>query len=267
MLHSRARRAVLVLAATGLAACAVGPPNPPPPGLPGEIRVGVTSSYPPIIFRLGGPTTGTIAGVEADLARRLGEGLGRPIRFIEVRWEEQIDMLLSRRTDIIMSGMSVTQARRVRISFAEPYLETGQAVAMRIEDAARYDTRDKLAASIPTIGVIEGTTGDVFVQRNLPNARRVQLSRASDGALALKRRTVDVFIHDAPSIMWLVSENEADLAGAWQPLTRESLAWGLRREDTELFAHINDLLRGWKADGTLDAVLNKWLPYRRPAGQ
>jgi polar amino acid transport system substrate-binding protein len=266
MRYSRARRAILVLAAAGLAACAVGEPYPPAPGLPGELRVGVTSSYPPIIFRLGGPTTGTIAGVEADLARRLGEALGRPVRFVEVRWEEQISMLLARRTDIIMSGMSITQARQVRISFTEPYLETGQAVAMRIEDAAKYDTRDKLAAGVVTIGVIEGTTGEVFVQRNLPNARRVQLSRASDGALGLKRRTFDVFIHDAPSIMWLVSENEADLAGAWQPLDREKLAWGLRREDTELLARANDLLKAWKADGSLDAVLNKWLPYRRPPG-
>ncbi len=266
MRYSRARRAVLVLAAAGLAACAVGPPDPPPPGLPGEIRVGVTSSYAPIIFRLGGPTTGTIAGVEADLARRLGEALGRPVRFIEVRWEEQIDMLLSRRTDIIMSGMSITQARQVRIAFTEPYLETGQAVAMRVEDAARYNSREKLVAAPVTIGVIEGTTGEVFVQRSLPNARRVQLIRASDGALALKRRTVNVFIHDAPSIMWLVSENEADLAGAWTPLTKESLAWGLRREDTEFLARVNDLLRAWKADGSLEAVLNKWLPYRRPAG-
>src|SRR5262245_7559694 len=170
MRYSRARRAILVLAAAGLAACTVGPPIPPEPGLPGEIRVGVTSSYPPIIFRLGGPTTGTIAGVEADLARRLGQAVGRPVRFIEVRWEEQIDMLLRRRTDIIMSGMSVTQARQVRISFAEPYLETGQAVAMRIEDATRYNSREKLVASSPTIGVIEGTTGEVFVQRDLPNA-------------------------------------------------------------------------------------------------
>jgi len=266
MLHSRARRAILVLAATGLAACTVGPPDPPPPGLPGEIRVGVTTSYPPIIFRLGGPTMGPIAGVEADLARRLGEGVGRPIRFVEVRFEEQIDMLLARRTDIIMSGMSITQARQVRISFTDPYLETGQAVAMRIEDAARYNTREKLAASGATIGVIEGTTGDVFLQRSLPNARRVALSRASDGALTLKNRTIDVFMHDAPSIMWLVSENEADLAGSWQLLTKESLAWGLRREDTALLARANELLQAWKADGSLEAVLNKWLPYRRAPG-
>ena len=37
-------------------------------------------------------------------------------------------------------------------------------------------------------------------------------SRAT-GALALRRRTIDVFVHDGPSIAWLVSANEADLAG------------------------------------------------------
>ena len=109
--------------------------------------------------------------------------------------------------------------------------------------------------------MIEGTTGDVFVQRSFPNARRVPLVIASDGALALRRLTIDVFVHDGPSIAWLVSANEADLAGIWVPLNRENLAWAVRRDDPQLLAQINDILGGWKRDGTLSDVLVRWLPY------
>ena len=116
------------------------------------------------------------------------------------------------------------------------------------------------------MGAIEGTTGDVFVQQSFPNARRVAFSIASDGALALRRRTIDVFVHDGPSIAWLVSANEADLAGLWQPLNRESLAWGVRRDDPQLLAQANESLGVWKRDGTLTEVLVRWLPYlRRPS--
>jgi ABC-type amino acid transport substrate-binding protein len=259
-------RLIAILAAVALfAGCAEdyyrtgsGPTDVPANAL----RVGVTPTYPPVIFKQGGQ----IAGVEADLARQLGPRLGRPVYFVEVLWDQQVDALLAGRTDIIMSGMSVTEARAVRIAFTEPYLEGGLMAAVRTEDARRYGSREALLQSTGTVGMIERTTGDVFVQQNFPNARRVALSRASDGALALRNRTIDVFVHDGPSIAWLVSANEADLAGLWQPLNRENLAWGIRRDDSQLLAQVNEILAAWKRDGTLADVLARWLPYlRRPS--
>jgi ABC-type amino acid transport substrate-binding protein len=258
-------RFVLLLAAVTLGAgCADDyyRPLPMPAEIPkNALRVGVTSTYPPIIFK----QSGQIAGVEAELARLLGARIGRPVHFVEVTWDQQVDTLLAGKTDIIMSGMSVTQARAVRIVFTEPYLEGGLMAAVRTDDARRYDSREALLQTEATVGVIEGTTGDVFVQQSFPNARRVALSLASDGALALRRRTIDVFVHDGPSIAWLVSANEADLAGIWQPLNRENLAWGVRRDDPQLLAQANEALAAWKRDGTLSELLARWLPYlRRP---
>jgi polar amino acid transport system substrate-binding protein len=250
---------LLVVLALALAGCQeYYRANPAPAELPpNALRVGVTSTYPPIIFRQGGQ----IAGVEADLARLLGTRLNRPVYFIEVSWDQQIDALMAGRTDIIMSGMSVTEARQVRITFTEPYLEAGLVAAVRREDASQYGSRDALLQTSGTVGAIERTTGDVFVQQNFPNARRITLSLASDGALALRRRTIDVFVHDGPSIAWLVSANEADLTGIWQPLNKENLAWGIRRDDSQLLTQVNEALGAWKRDGTLTDVLVRWLPY------
>jgi polar amino acid transport system substrate-binding protein len=223
---------------------------------PNALRVGVTSTYPPIVFRQGGQ----IAGVEAELARLLGARIGRPPHFVEVPWDQQIEALLAGRTDIIMSGMSVTDARAVRVAFTEPYLEAGLMAAVRVEDSRRYGTRDALLQAPVSVGVIERTTGDVFVQRSFPNARRVPFTVASDGALALRNRTIDVFVHDGPSIAWLVSTNEADLAGIWQFLNTEHLAWAVRRTDPQLLAQVNESLAAWRRDGTLAGVLVRWMP-------
>ena len=226
------------------------------------LRVGVTSTYPPVIFR----QQGQIVGIEADLAALLATRLGRSVQFVEVEWTGQIDALLAGRTDIIMSGMSVTEARRVRVAFSQPYFEQGLMAAVRTEDRGLYPSPEQLLATPATVGVIEGTTGAVFVQQRFPNARRVELSRASDGALALRRRSIDVFVHDAPAIAWLVSANEADVAAIRHYLTREPLAWALRPADAGLLAEVNAALAGWKADGTLTGVLTRWLPYLRQAG-
>jgi ABC-type amino acid transport substrate-binding protein len=226
------------------------------------LRVGVTSTYPPVIFK----QQGQVAGIEADLAAMLGPRLGRSVQFVEVEWTGQIDALLAGRTDIVMSGMSITDARRVRVAFSEPYFEGGLMAAVRANDRSLYPSPESLLATNGVVGAIEGTTGAAFAQRSFPNARRVELARASDGALALRNRTIDVFVHDAPAIAWLVSANEADVAAVRHYLNREALAWALRPGDTAMLAEVNAALVAWKADGTLARILGRWLPYLRQAG-
>jgi ABC-type amino acid transport substrate-binding protein len=259
-----ARPLLIALLVAVLGGCATADAPPPAAGGadPRPLRVGVTPTYAPVIFKLGG----RLAGIEADLAVRLGQALGRRVVFVEVAWEDQIPALLAERTDIIMSGMSITDARKLRIAFTEPYLESGLLAAMRKEDASRFTAREILLSTSASVGVVEGTTGEAFVRQSFPYARKVVFSRESDGALGLKRRTVDLFVHDAPSIAWLVSENETELALLRQLLNSESLAWGVRRGEVDLLARINGLLQAWKGDGSLLALLQKWMPYLKGGG-
>ena len=223
------------------------------------LRVGITPNNPPLIFRQGGQ----IAGVEADLARQLGKALNRPIQFIELSWDQQISALLNGETDIIMSGMSITDARKVRIDFTDVYLKSGLVASFRAEDIPKYTSVQSVLESFATVGMIEGTTGDAFVKRNVPKAVRIsRLTTPKDAASELKRRSIDIFIHDAPSIIWLVSENEADLAALWEPLNEESLAWGVKKGNGLFLEKVNRILGDWKSDGTLNTVLLRWLPAK-----
>jgi polar amino acid transport system substrate-binding protein len=223
------------------------------------LLVGVTPNYPPIIFKQGD----NVVGVEADLARLLGKELKRPINFVELRWEQQIPALLEGKIDIIMSGMSVTTARKVRINFSNHYLKSGLVAAFRIEDAKKYDSFESMTNSYSTVGVVQGTTGDAFVNRNFTKAIKIShLSKADSGAYELKRRRLDLFVHDAPSIMWIVSENEADITALWKPLNEEYFAWGIGKDKGDLLFSVNNTLNKWKEDGTLDKVLIRWLPKK-----
>lgn len=221
------------------------------------LRVGITPNYPPIIFKQGN----NIAGVEVDLANMLAKELRRNVQFIQLAWEDQIPALLEGKTDIIMSGMSVTKAREIRIAFADSYLKSGLVAAIRAEDAKKYASKEDILKSFSTVAAVKDTTGHTFVERNFPNAiRKTFLTKASHGASELTRRSIDIFINDAPSIIWLVSENEANLAGFWEPLNEEYLAWGVRKDDESFLIQVNSILRKWKQDGTLNSMLLKWLP-------
>ena len=221
------------------------------------LRVGINPNFPPLVFKLNGKIT----GVEPTLARLLAQALGRPMQYVEMKWEELIPALMAGEIDIIMSGMTRTKAREMRIRFSDPYFKGGLLAAMRADNAEKYSSIQRILETQGDIGVMSGTTSDVFVQRHIPNARRVSIATLNDAAFALKTRRIDLFLADGPAIVWLVSGNEADLTGLWERLDEEELAWGVRRGDQELLTAINTLLEKWKKDGTLNRVLSRWIPY------
>jgi polar amino acid transport system substrate-binding protein len=222
-----------------------------------KLRIGITPNYPPMIFKLNGK----ISGVEADLAKGLAKELNRSGEFIDLNWEDQIPALMQGTIDIIMSGMTITQARKVRIDFTDHYMKSGLLTLMRSGDADMYTSLENIRATNSTVGVIRGTTGEAYVRKNFPYARVVVLAEPDDAPFSLRNRRLDLFVHDAPSIIWLVSENEAELTGFWRLLNEEYLGWGVRQDDKEFLAQVNSVIGKWKKDGTLKEVLVRWLPY------
>ena len=244
------RRFAIVWVALVLGGCA----SPGRLGKSAEpLRVGITPDYAPLIYK----QDGRIVGLEADLARRLGQVLGRPVQFVKVRWGNQLSDLISGNTDIVMSGMSITKARKLRASFSEPYLRNGLMALFRSRDAARFETVDDILNTREDVGVKSGTTAAVFVQKNIPSARVVELSGPEVALYELRRKRIDVFIHDGHSIAWLASENEGELEGLFSPLTEEYIAWAVRRTDAQLLADVNAVLRRWKENGVLNAAIRK----------
>jgi ABC-type amino acid transport substrate-binding protein len=247
------RTALLVLITFVFGSC----PTLQAEGSMDSLRVGVAPYYPPIIFK----QDGKIAGVEADMAHRLAKELGKQVQFVELRRQELTQKLLDRKIDIIMSGMSITKARKVRVNFADHYLKSGLVPMMLFENADRFDSNEIIKQGYLNVGVVAGTTSEAYVRKNFPNAIRIAaLPKAGDGVVSLKNRSIDVFVHDAPSILWLVSENETHLTSHWKPLNSEVLAWGIRRDDQEFLDQVNGILNNWKNDGSLNKMLLKWLP-------
>lgn len=224
---------------------------------PNVLRVGVSPNSQPVIFKQGG----LVSGIEADYAKLLGEALGKEIRFIEVPWNKQLDYLEQNKTDIIMSGMTVTGARNIRINFTTPYMQSGMSGLFR-RDA--YDPSGLLASTIinqnKRIGYIKETTGEIFVMQRFPRSEKKSFSSAPSAVKALKNGKIDMFIYDAPMIWWLSAMNESDLVAFPDVLNVEPLAWGVRKSDTELLDQINALIVQWTKDGTSKKIIQNWIP-------
>ena len=224
------------------------------------LRVGVTPNMPPLVYKQGSD----VIGLEADLARALGAELGRPVRFVELKWAGQISALLENKTDIIMSGMSVTKTRAMRIAFTDSYLEVGQLALVRRSDLDRFFSRGSVMLTTGIVGVEKGTLGDLFVQQEFPHAKRVAYASPRKAVKALIKERIDLFVHDAPVVWWQAAACESEgVAAVNIPLTTEYLAWGMRVEDAALLKAVNDVLARWKLDEKLQGIVRRWIPYAR----
>ncbi|HMO49496.1 MAG TPA: transporter substrate-binding domain-containing protein [Kiritimatiellia bacterium] len=241
-----------------LAGCATPePPRPPPAAEPPPLRVGIAPNTPPLAFM----QQGELAGVEIEFMRRLGRDLGRPVSADILPFEELIDALLAGQLDVIMSGLSVTEARKMRVVFTEPWLRTGLLAMMRHRDAEAVASVEAIRDFRGRIGVIPGTTGHDYVRRHCRQAKVVRIASPGDAAVQLQRNVIDLFIHDLPSVLWQVSAHEAELTALMERLSHENIAWAVRSDQTALRDQLNAALDRWRQDGSLDAAIGKWIPY------
>lgn len=242
----------IVLSGLVLGGAAIAQPRPPETA---ALRVGVSPVFPPMVFKQGGKLT----GVEADLAKAFGQHLGRKVTFVELPWEDQIEALRDGRTDIIMSSMSVTQARRYVVDFTKPYLIVGQLVLVRREDRNQYllGIPSRLSGNV---GVLKATTGEFLVQREYPKANRKVFKTEEEAVKALVKKKIDLFVGDSTLVWYLAGLHANDgLAAVPAPLSEEVLGWATRKGDDELLSAANQFLEKSAQDGTLQRVYRRWM--------
>ena len=224
------------------------------------LRVGITINAPPIIYK----ADGEIVGLEADYAKELATHLGKSLRFVELKWEDLIPALMENRIDIIMSGMTRTPLREVRIAFTIPYFESGQMALIRRKDSARFSTGFFSLTTSSAIGVIKNTTGEYFVETRFGSVKKKLFSNSKPAVKALIDEKIDLFIHDAPMILYLASENETKALTVlpWL-LTKEPLAWGIRKDNVALLKSVNSFLQNPSNEKKLKQIYQYWIPFSK----
>ena len=100
----------------------------------GELRVGFEAGYMP--FEMTNKK-GRFVGFDIDMAKEMAKAMG--VKFVPVNtaWDGIIPSLITDKFDIIMSGMTVTQERNLKINFANPYIIVGQTILINKKDKAK----------------------------------------------------------------------------------------------------------------------------------
>ena len=221
------------------------------------LRVGMSADYPPLHFK----QDGRYLGIEADNARAVGEILSRRVEVVEIPLEQLVPALQSGKVDVLMSGLSVTAKRSAGVLFTDSYLRVGQMAIMHKSKVGRYSQPWAVYREDVRVGVKTGSTGADFAQRELQDAEVKQFENTEQAFAALRADVIDLYIHDAPTSWQLANSMENDdLISLYAPLTEEMLAWAVRKEDAALAAELNSALQLMRGNGTLQYILNRWIP-------
>ncbi|MFW6287729.1 MAG: transporter substrate-binding domain-containing protein, partial [bacterium] len=82
------------------------------------IRIGMELKYPPFETK---DESGNPMGASVDLARGLGEYLGKEIKIVDTPYPSLIPALMSGEIDLIISSMTITPVRAEKVDFSNPY--------------------------------------------------------------------------------------------------------------------------------------------------
>lgn len=221
------------------------------------VRIAFDVPYEPFEYRT---PDGELTGFEVDLARAVCEEIKAKCEMVVQAWDGMIPALLARKYDAIMSSMSITEERKEKVLFSEPYYNTPG--AWFVKDTSELDVNDKDAMKGKNVGVQRGTTMDSYVTENYAGVVNVKrYTTADDLALDIGGGRLDAVFVDYP-----VGEEALIKKGGFKQVGEgiklgDGVGVAFRKRDTDLAEKFNAALRKLKDDGTYDTIMKKYFSY------
>ena len=207
--------------------------------------VGMELAYPPFEMT---DESGKPTGVSVDLAKALGEKLGRPVEIRNMAFDGLIPALKTGSIDLIISSMTATEERAKSIDFSTPYVYTGLAIlASSQSDIASIEDLNQAGK---TVVVKMGTTGHMYATSNLPEATIRALDKEDACVLEVSQGKADAFLYDQMSVYRHSSRNPETTRPLLKAFKREAWAVGIQQGNDDLKAEVNAFIEAHrKADG------------------
>lgn len=211
------------------------------------VRMGTEGAYPPYNFL---NDAGEVDGFERELGDELCKRAELTCEWVTNEWDSIIPNLVSGNYDVIIAGMSVTDERDEVIDFSEQYT---------LPDPSGY-----LAASTD----VDLDGGVIAAQANTIQASYIAASGAmlvefatpEETVAAVKNGEADAVLADKAFLSELADADPDLMMLEKDVMIGGGIGLGLRESDTELKEKFNVAIKSMKADGSLNALIGKWLP-------
>ncbi len=226
----------------------------------GELRVALDPGYMPFEMK---DKKGRLIGYDVDMAKKMAKEMGVKLKLIPTSFDGIIAGLITSKFDIIISAMTVTQTRNLKVNFANPYIVVGQTILMNKKHEGKIKTAKDLDKEEFTIVSRLGVTGEIAARKFFKKAKILTFETEADASAEVLNGRADAMVYDQPyNVLFMAEKGKGRLVHLDKPLTYEPLAWAIRKGDPDFLNWLNNFLRQMQEDKILNFSKNlyqKWL--------
>lgn len=194
------------------------------------------------------------AGIDVDIATAICEKLGYKLEIMDIEFGAILGAVSSGKADFTMAGLTVTEERKQSVDFSSSYATGIQSII--VKEDSDIASVDDLAGK--KIGTQRGTTGYLYCSDDFGDENVVAYDDGLTAVQMLNNGQVDcVVIDNAPAKEFIAANPGLKLLDT--AYVEESYAIGIGKGNTELKDAINTALEELKADGTLQAIVDKYI--------
>lgn len=193
---------------------------------------------------------GEIVGVDVDIAKEIAKEMGKELVIKDVAFDSIINEVNSGKADFGAAGISYDEERAKQIDFTINYATSKQVVVVR--EGSSIDDIDKI--SNQKIAVQLGSTGDMYVTDNYPNAEIVRQKKYLAAVQDLKSAKVDLIVMDELPAQEILKTNDG-LVILDEELFTDSYGMVVKKGNTELLNTINDVLTRLQNEGKIEEFM------------
>ena len=217
----------------------------------GKLTMATNATFPPYEMTTD---AGTIEGIDVDTAQAIAEKLGLELQIDDMDFDAALLSVQQGKADIAMAGITVTDERMAVMSFSDSYATGIQSVI--VPEGSDIASVDDLAGK--KIGTQRGTTGYLYCTDDFGEENVIAYDNGLTAVQALNNGQVDAVVIDNAPAQEFVAANPGlkilDTAYA-----QEDYAIGVAKGNTQLLDAINGALEELQDDGTLQAIVDKYI--------
>ena len=218
---------------------------------PGKLIMSTNAAFPPYEMTTD---SGEFEGIDIETAQAIADKLGLELQIDDMDFDAALLAVQQGKSDMVMAGVTVTDERQNVMDFTDSYATGIQSII--VKEDSDIASVDDLAGK--KIGTQRGTTGYLYCSDDFGDENIVAYDDGLTAVQMLNNGQVDcVVIDNAPAKEFVAANPGLKLLDT--AYVEENYAIGVGKGNTELKDAINTALEELKADGTLQAIVDKYI--------
>ena len=217
----------------------------------GKLTMSTNAAFPPYEMTTD---AGELEGIDVEIAGAIADKLGLELQIDDMDFDAALLAAQQGKSDMVMAGVTVNEERKQVMEFSDTYASGVQVVI--VKEGSEIATVDDLSGHM--IGTQRGTTGYIYCSDDFGEDSVTAYDNGLTAVQALNNGQVDCVVIDSAPAKEFVAANEG-LVILDTEYAVEDYAIGMAKGNTALVEAVNGALAELKADGTIDAILAKYI--------